>query len=135
MLAKQYADALSDRLPADVFRPLPRRVWWLLLHGMLVTVCTIAIVDGRLGWLAKLGLAVVLGVSFSCMGIVGHEVLHGSIFERLWARRFVAAVCLAPLALGPVFWTIWHNIHHAHTQDPAKDPDNWGTSDRAPIDP
>lgn len=135
MLAKEYADALRDRLPPELFHPAAGRAWWLLLHGLIVIAGIVAIADAHLGVPAKLGLAVVIAISYCCMGIVGHEMLHGSIVEPLWLRRCLGVLCLAPLGIGPVFWTIWHNIHHAHTQDPTKDPDNWGTADQAPVDP
>jgi fatty acid desaturase len=68
------------------------------------------------------------------MGIVGHEILHGSVVEPLWLRRCLGALCLAPLGIGSAFWTIWHNIHHANTQHPAKDPDTWGPIEGVPLD-
>jgi fatty acid desaturase len=135
MLAKQYADALSYRLPRDLFQPAPSRAWWLLIHGLIAAVCTFAIVNAHLGVLARLLLAVIIGVSYCCMGMLGHEILHGAVVEPLWLRRGLGTVCLAPLVIGPLFWTIWHNIHHAYTQDPAKDPDTWGSSESAPLDP
>lgn len=134
MLPKQYADALSDRLSPDMFRPVPGRAWWLPVHGFIVAVCMIAIVDARPGALARFGLAIVIGFSFCVLGILGHEILHGSAVERLWLRRCLGALCLAPLGIGPAFWTIWHNIHHANTQHPAKDPDTWGTIEGVPLD-
>jgi len=38
------------------------------------------------------------------------------------------------LCIGPNFWTIWHNIHHANTQHPVRDPDTWGTIASVPAD-
>ena len=135
MLARQYADAMSSRLPADIFRPIPSRALWLPVHTAIVAVCTIAIVDARVGTAAKLGLAVISGISFSCLGILAHEILHGLVVDALWLRRLLGTFCLAPVGIGPVFWTIWHNIHHANTQNPEKDPDNWGTLASLPPDP
>ncbi|HEY6305016.1 MAG TPA: acyl-CoA desaturase [Candidatus Angelobacter sp.] len=134
MLPKQYADALSGRLSPDMFRPVPSRLLWLPVYGLVAAVSTMAIVDGRLGVPAKLGLAIMIGFAFTGMGILAHEILHGSVVERLWLRRCLGAVCLAPLGIGPAFWTIWHNVHHANTQHPAKDPDTWGSIDRVPPD-
>ncbi len=135
MLPKEYADALRDRLSPEMFRPVPGRVLWMPIHAGIVAACTIVIVDGRPAVLAGFGLAIILGFSFSCMGILGHEILHGSIVEPLWLRRCLGVICLAPLGLGPAFWTIWHNIHHANTQHPVNDPDTWGPSDGDPLDP
>ncbi len=134
MLPKQYSDAVSHRLSTDVFRPVPSRALWLPVHGAIVAACTIAIVNAHLGVFARLGLAIIIGLSFSCMAILGHEILHGSVVEPLWLRRSLGALCLAGLGIGPTFWTIWHNVHHANTQHPARDPDTWGTIDGGPQD-
>src|SRR5262252_6716704 len=134
MEARQYADALSDRLPPDFFQPEPSRALWLPVDALMAALCTIIIVGAHPALPAKFGLAIVIGISFTRLGILGHEILHGSVVERLWLRRLLGAVCIAPLGIGAGFWTIWHNIHHANTQNPAKDPDNWGTLDRSPQD-
>ncbi len=134
MLPKQYADALSGRLSPEVFRPVPGRAWWLLVYGGIAVACSVAIVVTHLGILAKLGLAAVISLAFSVLGVLGHEILHGSVVERLWLRRCLGTLCLAPLGIGPAFWTIWHNIHHANTQHPGKDPDSWGSIDSIPTD-
>jgi fatty acid desaturase len=134
MLPKQYADAVTGRLPAEAFRPVPSRLWWLPVYSFVAAASTLAIVDGHLGVPAKLGLAVIIGFAFTGMGILAHEILHGSVVERLWLRRCLGAVCLGPLGIGPAFWTIWHNVHHANTQHPVKDPDTWGSVDDVPQD-
>ena len=134
MLAKQYADSLAARLPADLFEPVPSRVLWLPVHGLIAAVCTILIIAAHLNLAARLGLAVVIGFSFSCLGILAHEILHGLIVERLWLRVALGTMCLAPLGVGPRLWMIWHNLHHANTQDPGRDPDNWGTAQSVPAD-
>ena len=134
MLAKQYADALAGRIPANLFEPVLSRVLWLPTHGLVVAVCTILIVDAPLNLATRLGLSVVDGLSVSCLGILAHEILHGLIVERFWLRRVLGTLCLAPLGLGPLLWMIWHNLHHANTQNPERDPDNWGTAQSIPAD-
>jgi fatty acid desaturase len=134
MEARQYAEALKDRLAPEMFEPAPERLVWLPVHASIVALATIAIVDANPKLPARLGLAIVIGFSFCCLGILGHEILHGSVVDRLWLRRLLGAICIAPIGIGAGFWTIWHNIHHANTQNPAKDPDNWGTLDHAPQD-
>ena len=120
-------------MPAEAFRRVPARALLLPIHVVVVAVCTAAIVWAH-GFAVRLALAMVLGVVFSCMGILGHEILHGSVVERLWLRRCLGAICIAPLGIGPVFWSFWHNIHHANTQHPERDPDAWGTLDHFPLD-
>jgi len=134
MLAKEYADAISDRLCPDMFRPVPGRALWLPVHLIIVAACTLGIVNGRGGVLAKLGLAAIIGLSFCRMGILGHEILHGLVVERPWLGRLLGYFCVNPLGIGPTFWTFWHSIHHANTQHPERDPDTWGTVDGSPVD-
>jgi len=134
MLAKQYADAMAARLPGNLFEPVRSRVLWLPVHSLIAAVCTILIVHARLNIAARLGLTVVIGFSFSCLGILAHEILHGLVVESLWLRRVLGTLCLAPVCVGPLLWMIWHNLHHANTQDPARDPDNWGTAQSVPAD-
>lgn len=117
-----------------MFRPVPGRAFWMLPHVIVVIACTIAIVSGSVGLLGSAVLACAIGVSFSCLGILAHEILHGAVVETRWLRRLLGAVCLAPLNIGPAFWVIWHTTHHAHTQHPARDPDTWGLIDGAPQD-
>ena len=131
---KEYADAIINRLPAEVFRPVPGRILLLPVYSALVAACTVAIVNGHLGIASRLGLAALIGLAYSWLGILGHEVMHGSVVEPLWLRRCLGGLCVAPLGIGPVFWTLWHNIHHAHTQDAARDPDIFGTLDSIPLD-
>lgn len=134
MLAKEYADALIGRLPAEAFRPVPGRALLLPVYGAIVAACTAVIVNAHLGFAARLGLSCIIGVAFACMGILGHEIMHGSVVESLWLRRCLGAICVAPLGIGTAFWMLWHNIHHANTQHPARDPDAWGRLDRLPLD-
>jgi fatty acid desaturase len=90
-----------------------------------------AIVAAHPGLLTRIGLSILIAIAFSCLGILGHEILHGSVVERLWLRRCLGALCIGALGIGANFWTIWHNIH----QNPAKDPDSWGILGLAPQDP
>ena len=130
-----YAEIVSKRLPPEVFRPVPGRALLLLVYIPVAAASTIAIVDFQLSWFAKFGFSFLIGLAFTCMGILAHEILHGMVVESRWLRRILGAVCLAPLNLGPRFWMIWHNTHHAHTQDPRRDPDNWGTIVDPPLEP
>ncbi|HEY6970690.1 MAG TPA: fatty acid desaturase [Candidatus Angelobacter sp.] len=130
-----YTEIVSKRLPPEVFRPVLSRAFWLLAYVPVVAACTTAIVRLQLGFLSRLAFSLVIGVAFTCIGILAHEVLHGSVVEARWLRRVLGTVCLAPLNLGPVFWMMWHNTHHAHTQDPLRDPDNWGTTVDLPKEP
>jgi fatty acid desaturase len=134
MTAKQYADRIAPRLPPEVFRPVPGRVLWLLVHGLIVAACTTGIVDAHLGTIGRLGLGCVIGISFTRIGILGHEILHGSVVGPPWQRRLLGSVCLAPMGIGCAFWIIWHSIHHANTQHPVRDPDTWGTLGSVPVD-
>lgn len=130
-----YAEIVSKQLGPEVLRPVRSRAFWLMVYLPVVAACVLVIVRLRLGFLPRFAFSLVIGLAFTCMGILAHEILHGSVVEARWLRRVLGAVCLAPLAIGPGFWMIWHNTHHAHTQDPRRDPDNWGTIVDPPLEP
>jgi fatty acid desaturase len=83
MEAKQYADALSDRLSPEIFKPVPGRAWWLPVHASIVALCMFAMVDADPGLPTRFGLSILIAIAFTCLGILGHEILHGSVVERL----------------------------------------------------
>ena len=122
MLVTHYAEALSGRLPPALFRPVASRALWLTAHGAIVALLTIAILDGHLGVSPGLGLSILIALASAAWVFWRDEALHGLVVKPPWLRRCLGTLCRAPVRIGPVFWTIWHNIHHAHAQHPVKDP-------------
>jgi fatty acid desaturase len=131
----EYVRELRKRLPAHYFRPVPARLLWMIPHALVIVGAALLIATDGFGlfpagwsWLAKAGASLLIGVSFACLGFLGHEVLHGSVVKTPWLRDLVGAICFAQFNLGPKLWRKWHNVeHHGHTQHTDDDPDAMGT--------
>jgi fatty acid desaturase len=70
------------------------------------------------------GVAVYLAVVFGQAGFLGHEAGHRQMFRRRRANDAVGLVfgdLLIGLSYG--WWTGKHNRHHAHPNQPGRDPD------------
>jgi fatty acid desaturase len=72
----------------------------------------------------QMAVAVLLAAVFTQMGFLGHDAGHGQIFRSARANR-VLGLLLGNLAIGLSFgwWISKHTRHHAHPNDPDKDPD------------
>lgn len=123
-----YARELKKRLPPHVFRPVPARLLWMVPHLAVIAsgIIVIALVRLHVAWYLVIGVAI--GLSYACLGFVGHEILHGSVVRNRWLRDFFGGICMAAFNVGPLVWRRWHNTeHHAHTQEAGVDPDAMGT--------
>jgi fatty acid desaturase len=67
---------------------------------------------------------VLLAAVFTQMGFLGHDAGHGQIFRSARANR-VLGLLHGNLGIGLSYgwWINKHNRHHAHPNDPDKDPD------------
>lgn len=127
---REYTRVLKERLPRRCFEPVPKQLIWLIPHGAIISGGIAAIALLHLHWLANVGIALLIGSSFACLALLGHNVLHGSVVRTAWLRNLVGAICFVPFNLGPRLWRRWHNVeHHGHTQDGEQDPDAMGTLD------
>lgn len=72
----------------------------------------------------QMGLAAFLGMIFTQIGFLGHEVGHGQ-FTRSPRLNHVIGLVLGNLLIGLSFgwWVDKHNRHHAHPNDIGRDPD------------
>jgi fatty acid desaturase len=124
----EYAREIRGALPAHVFQPRPRRLWWLALHGgIIVGVSTVILAIAPPWYLALLG-AVVIGHSWGCLGFLAHETLHHSVVKNRTIEHAVGYVGLLPYCLSPTLWVGWHNqTHHAYTGHLVADTDHFGT--------
>ncbi len=121
---RTYAQELRRRLPAHYFRPLPHRALWIIPYTAAAVAGTVVIVFGGLPFLARLGVALLIGVAFGSLGFLGHEILHGGVVRRPWTRDLLGGLCLLPAAIAPMLWRRWHNgEHHGNTQVLGRDPD------------
>ncbi|MBI4128342.1 MAG: fatty acid desaturase [Parcubacteria group bacterium] len=119
-----YVRVLKRHLPQEIFRPAPTRLVWMAPHVLVVTISAFAISAWSLPIWLNLLLALVIGCSFSALGFLGHEILHGAVVRKPWLRDLLGAICMSPFCLSPRLWRKWHNAeHHGHTQDPGRDPD------------
>lgn len=56
-----------------------------------------------------------------CLGY--HRILtHRSLQVPQWLEYVLATIGLLALQGSPIFWVSAHRLHHAHTEDPDKDP-------------
>jgi fatty acid desaturase len=124
-----YAAALRSELPPEVFRRVPRRLWWLPLHLGIVAGAFLLIAQGP-GHPTRMMLALLAGHSLGCLSLLGHEIMHGVVVKGRWSLRLLGGLCMVQYGLLPGAWMAWHNHwHHGKTQLPGSDPDCAGTVD------
>jgi fatty acid desaturase len=73
---------------------------------------------------ATLGIAVLVGVLSTQLGFLGHDAGHRQIFASRRANRLLGLLVgngLIGLSFG--WWVPKHNAHHAHPNEPTRDPD------------
>ncbi|RXT15343.1 fatty acid desaturase [Ammoniphilus sp. CFH 90114] len=121
-----YAARISPLLPEEAFKPVPTRLWGGLAY-LLITVAgflIIGLIEPPL-WVSLI-ISVIVGLCFAGLGLLGHEILHGTVVRKAWLRDFLGAIAFWPLTTGPQLWRNWHNMnHHIYTQDEHRDPDAW----------
>ena len=79
-------------------------------------------------WFLKLGLSVLVGYCWALSGLIGHELMHGSIVRSKKWQNFLGFFCFQPFLISPTFWRHWHNnLHHSYTQKIIMDPDAYPT--------
>lgn len=132
-----YAARISPYLPKEAFQPVPSRLLGGLAYLIIIITCMLSICLLGFNFWINLSLSFAIGFSFSGMGFLGHEVLHGSVIKNAWLRNMIGAICFWPFTTGPLLWRKWHNsTHHVHTQHTEKDPDTWSTAEvimRSPM--
>jgi fatty acid desaturase len=73
---------------------------------------------------ATLGIAVFLGVAATQLGFIGHDAGHRQIFESRRANRLLGlGIGNALIGMSFGWWVPKHNAHHAHPNEPGRDPD------------
>jgi fatty acid desaturase len=94
-----------------------------LVDALALIGCWVAVVlIGDSWW--QLVPAVLLAIVFGQLGFLGHDAGHGQIFATRSANRIVGLVAgNLGIGLGYSWWVGKHNRHHAHPNDPERDPD------------
>ncbi|MGL4774222.1 MAG: fatty acid desaturase family protein [Clostridium sp.] len=123
-----YVGKLKPYLPKEIFKP----VWSRLLGGIvylgLIIGGILAIKAFDLPIWGNLIIAILIGSSFASLGLLGHEILHGTVIRNRLIKEILGGIAFFPYNIGPRLWVKWHNAtHHANTQHPEKDPDAFAT--------
>ncbi|KAB8314123.1 acyl-CoA desaturase [Tolypothrix campylonemoides VB511288] len=74
---------------------------------------------------SALGVMIFLHWLFGSIGIcLGYHRLltHRSLQVPKWLEYAIAILGALAMQGGPIFWVAGHRLHHAHTEDPDKDP-------------
>ena len=77
-----------------------RETWWLLLPAMLVH-----------------------GILLVSLFAAAHETIHRTAFKTRWLNQAMGWIAGAVLILPPDYFRAFHFAHHAHTGNPAADPE------------
>lgn len=95
---------------------------WLAGHLALLALASL-LVGLSLGSWWLLPAMAAQGVALTFLFAPLHECIHGTAFASPWLNRWVAWLCGLPLLLLPSYFRAFHMAHHAHTQNPARDPE------------
>jgi len=96
---KEYVAVLRPLLPDFVFKPVPHRLLWILPHGLVIAGGILAIVNGLGGIVGKLIAAILIGNSFTALGFLGHEIMHGAVTRKKWLQYLTAGFAFRPSGL------------------------------------
>jgi fatty acid desaturase len=123
---QQYAREVRAHLDPAIFRPDPRRLWWLPVHLAMITAMAALVIAGA-PWPVALLAAIVAGHSWGCLGFLAHEAMHHALTPNRTLEKMVGYAGFGLYGLSPTLWAAWHNqAHHAHTGKPIADPDGFG---------
>lgn len=123
-----YASRIRPHLPEDAFKAAPSRLFGGLIISLFIIAGSVIIATMNLACPINLLISLLLGVLFSGLGFLGHEILHGTVVRKRWLQSFLGGIAMLPFCTGAELWRSWHNLtHHVHTQDEELDPDAWST--------
>ena len=128
---------LRNQLPPAAFSPCPGRALTALALAGAIVALSAALVTLPLPAPAALLIAVLCGGLYGSLFFLGHEVAHGAVVRSQPAKELLLWAAFIVFCLSPTLWKVWHNrVHHAHTNHPQHDPDNFGSLDsyhRSPV--
>jgi len=123
---QQYVRELREDLPEDAFQPVPSRLIWLPVHLASIGSAVFLMLGTELGLAVDLVLAAAIGNSYACLGMLAHEILHGTVIRNRRWQDLVAGFCFVPHCIPPGVWRAWHNrMHHGQTGKAGVDPDGF----------
>jgi fatty acid desaturase len=120
----EYVHVLKGHLPAEAFKPRPRKLWVILAHLLLIgtgyaAFCFTSSIP------VYMLLSIVIGHSLTCIVFLAHELSHNTIIRRP-LLQYLLEVPLWGLNLIPAtMWRRVHNqTHHIHGNT-IRDPDRF----------
>jgi fatty acid desaturase len=99
-------------------------------YRVKITLTILAFLAGWAAFVAvgnswmTLAVAPLAGVMFTQLGFIGHDAGHNQVFRTRRHNRMLGLVvgnALTGLSFG--WWVPKHNAHHAHPNEPGRDPD------------
>lgn len=121
------ARSLRPLLPAAAFRTSPDRLHLVAINGAILLLgWTMAAQLQRwpAPWLlAWLPLALLMGNSVFVLGLLAHDLMHGSLPRSRQLRRLVALAAFSVSWMTPTLWQAVHNREHHSQTNGLGDPD------------
>ncbi|MEE9328403.1 MAG: fatty acid desaturase [Cocleimonas sp.] len=123
---KEYVSVLKKVLPSYVFQTNKFQLIVIFLHSIgVISFIALSVMTNNV--FLKIIYSIVAGHSLGVIGLIGHEVLHGTVVKKRRWQYLVGGYCIFQFGLHPKMWKAWHNVeHHQSTQDPKTDPDCFG---------
>lgn len=110
-------------LPPHVFERSPATVILIPLFNAIIGALVYFTLVHEPNVLLRLFIAVLIGHQFFLLGIVAHDVMHGSVLRNKTARFVISRFAFYPFLFSPHLWDVWHTkAHHGHTNT-RRDPD------------
>jgi len=92
-----------------------------------VVGCSAIAASPGLPWFAAIPVSLLVGNLYAMLVFFGHDVGHGSVVRSRGIQDLVLTVTGLIFCAPASLWRHWHNVaHHAHHNDPARDPDSFG---------
>ena len=114
---------ITRALPTRVFERTPSRAWLILFLNLAIVACSYLILIHDLAWYWMLLLSMVLGYLFFAMGIMSHDIMHGTTLKTKRLRILVSYFGFYPFLISPRLWDAWHNKAHHGRTNTTRDPD------------
>jgi fatty acid desaturase len=132
MTDREIRNRVKLHLPQEAFIKNPARLWFCLPLIAIIASGVWLAAFVPLPWPFRLGLSLLIGNLYIALMLFAHEVGHGVHGGRAQQRWFVLFVGFLVYLIPPSLWTHWHNAaHHAHSNHPEIDPDNFDAVEAA----
>lgn len=119
-----YRSQLKRALPPEALKPSLKPLWLLVPNALLIAGSLYLLSAHFSYWTAPF-LALLIGNCLTSLGFLAHDLAHGGMVKRPFARDLLAGICFSGFGISPYLWRRWHNAdHHGHTQIEGEDPDH-----------